>query len=348
MTQELANFLFDYNEVTGVLTVSKNGEPYIRGKLFGDIADTASKSYIHRSVKYNYKNYATHRLIGLMLNGEWPDQVVHKNGDRFDNSLENLLFTDRSYVNLNKWDRPKLTPEYIATLFTYNPITGEILRNGNPCGFTCKTHGYSYYKIHKKRFTGHKLAYILMNGKYPNNGMVIDHINHNRSDNRWDNLREVTSAENNKNKSLPINNKSGVNGVSYVKKSGRWKAVINIDGKHIQLCECVNKEDAIAIRLKAEKEYGYTSGTTKSEYNTRSRQVAQATPKWLDADDKELIKWFYDTAKERTLQYGIPFEVDHIIPINGKDVCGFHMAENLQIITRSENRSKGYKLEGDR
>lgn len=43
---------------------------------------------------------------------------------------------------------------------------------------------------------------------------------------------------------------------------------------------------------------------------------------------------------------GIPFEVDHIIPLNGKNVCGFHMVENLHVITKTDNRTKSNKLKG--
>jgi len=38
------------------------------------------------------------------------------------------------------------------------------------------------------------------------------------------------------------------------------------------------------------------------------------------------------------------FEVDHIIPVKGKNVCGLHTPANLQVIPRTENRRKGNKL----
>lgn len=66
-----------------------------------------------------------------------------------------------------------------------------------------------------------------------------------------------------------------------------------------------------------------------------------ATPKWLTKSDWIEIKWAYKMAKDRTEETGIKHEVDHIIPLQGKSICGFHCPQNLQIITESENCSKG-------
>lgn len=66
-------------------------------------------------------------------------------------------------------------------------------------------------------------------------------------------------------------------------------------------------------------------------------------PIWAQHQDIEAI---YSLAAELTSKTGIPHEVDHIIPLNGDGVCGLHVKENLQIITRSENRSKGSSFNG--
>jgi 5-methylcytosine-specific restriction endonuclease McrA len=67
----------------------------------------------------------------------------------------------------------------------------------------------------------------------------------------------------------------------------------------------------------------------------------RATPIWCD---KAAIVRIYEEARRLTLETGIPHEVDHIIPLRGKLVCGLHIALNMQIITRTANRRKHNRL----
>ncbi len=83
----------------------------------------------------------------------------------------------------------------------------------------------------------------------------------------------------------------------------------------------------------------------RSTAQTRKRQAAQLqrTPAWLtDANFKAMLV-FYEEAKSLTEQTGVKYEVDHIVPLLGENVCGLHVPWNLQILTQSENRSKGNK-----
>lgn len=77
--------------------------------------------------------------------------------------------------------------------------------------------------------------------------------------------------------------------------------------------------------------------------NRRDLQ-AQATPKWLTNIQKAQIAEFYEIAKTKEMQTGQKYHVDHIIPINGQNVCGLHVPWNLQIITATENLSKGNRM----
>lgn len=56
--------------------------------------------------------------------------------------------------------------------------------------------------------------------------------------------------------------------------------------------------------------------------------------------DRETIQAIYKRCHTITKRTGISHEVDHVYPLNGASVSGLHVADNLQIITRSENRRK--------
>lgn len=72
---------------------------------------------------------------------------------------------------------------------------------------------------------------------------------------------------------------------------------------------------------------------------TQARRSAklQRTPAWADM---AAIKAFYVAAALLTAETGIPHEVDHFYPLQGKQVSGLHVEGNLQILTRRANRAK--------
>ena len=70
-----------------------------------------------------------------------------------------------------------------------------------------------------------------------------------------------------------------------------------------------------------------------------------AVPKWFNSI-KEDVQKIYIEARTKTLETGIPHEVDHIIPLVSEYVCGLHVPNNLRVVTRYENRSKQNKLQG--
>ena len=90
--------------------------------------------------------------------------------------------------------------------------------------------------------------------------IFVDHINHNVFDNRKENLRLVTPAQNTYNKSIQPYNTSGEIGVYYHEKRNKWIAQIMINNQHYCVY-CNSKEDAIEARRKMEDElfgeYGY-------------------------------------------------------------------------------------------
>lgn len=74
----------------------------------------------------------------------------------------------------------------------------------------------------------------------------------------------------------------------------------------------------------------------------RSRKL-HATPKWLTSEHISQIEEFYALAQELAWlnQDGKPFHVDHIVPLQGKNVCGLHVPWNLQLLPGKINISKG-------
>jgi len=83
----------------------------------------------------------------------------------------------------------------------------------------------------------------------------VDHINHNKLDNRKCNLREATNQQNIMNSRIKSTNKSGFKGVSRDNKRNKWSATIGFNYKTIHLGRFNNKEDAIKARQEAELLY---------------------------------------------------------------------------------------------
>jgi len=90
----------------------------------------------------------------------------------------------------------------------------------------------------------------------------------------------------------------------------------------------------------------YLLNKAKYVANRARRRAIQdaATPNWLTMIDKAQIASFYEVAKAIEMQTGIKHHVDHIVPINGRDVSGMHVPWNLQVITATENLSKGWRF----
>lgn len=122
----------------------------------------------------------------------------------------------------------------------------------SPC---FKRNGYFVIRFKGRKYMAHILAWLYHYGEWPSG--EIDHINHNRLDNRISNLRVVSRAENGRNQSICSRNKSGVCGVYMNKSMGKWHAQIRVDGKAIHIGYFDDINDAAAARKKAEEKYGF-------------------------------------------------------------------------------------------
>lgn len=87
----------------------------------------------------------------------------------------------------------------------------------------------------------------------------------------------------------------------------------------------------------------------KASWNARNSKYRaskiQRTPVWLDEEQLWLIQEVYELAQLRSDATGVLHHVDHIYPLNGRDVSGLHVPENLQVIPWYDNLSKSNKLE---
>ena len=160
-----------------------------------------------------------------------------------------------------------LTASKVRKLLDYEPRTG-ILRwrsregsaawNGRFAGKVAGTRardGYWQINISYRLYAAHRLIWLHVYGRWPRD--QIDHINHERSDNRLSNLRETTNRGNGQNRTLQANNSSGAAGVVWSKISQKWEARITINGRRTYIGKYKEFEDACRARRHEERKHGF-------------------------------------------------------------------------------------------
>lgn len=100
-----------------------------------------------------------------------------------------------------------------------------------------------------------RLIWVWHYGEWPI--LLLDHIDHDRGNDRIENLREVNDDGNCKNKSLLNVGKAGVFGVSFDDRYDAWNARIQSGGQVFHLGSFTTKPEAIAARRAAEKIFGF-------------------------------------------------------------------------------------------
>ncbi len=163
--------------------------------------------------------------------------------------------------------------DQLNALLSYNPKTGILVWKHRPASRfkdlrscnrwnavyagkragTVDRYGYIAINLNGKLNRAHRIAWFMMTGKWPEG--CLDHINGVRSDNRWENLREATRSQNNCNKALRSNNKSGTSGISRHPANGKWRVQICFEGKKHHIGYFYSKQQAIEARKLAEKQH---------------------------------------------------------------------------------------------
>jgi hypothetical protein len=160
-----------------------------------------------------------------------------------------------------------LTADQLRELVHYDPDTGEMrwlkprsnrIKVGDLCGWTM-SHGYRGVFIAGEYRLVHRLAWLYMTGEWPE--YEVDHVNRDKSDNRWVNLRLASHTENSKNGPRRSHNRSGLKGITE-HRDGRWKAQIMLNRRQIYLGLFATKEDAHKAYCEASAKYHGTFGSS--------------------------------------------------------------------------------------
>ncbi|WP_175658227.1 HNH endonuclease signature motif containing protein [Burkholderia vietnamiensis] len=120
-----------------------------------------------------------------------------------------------------------LSQEKLQSFLHYCPETGHFSYNtktryhniGDEAGYI-NANGYRQILVDGGLYYAHRLAFLYVTGSFPEHH--VDHLNRVKTDNRWINLRDCTQAENNRNKSLRKDNKSGYTGVRWDERKQKW------------------------------------------------------------------------------------------------------------------------------
>lgn len=162
-----------------------------------------------------------------------------------------------------------LTQQTLKEYLHYCPNTGIFTWIKSPINSikinslagTISTDDYVVIRFDKKRYQAHRLVWLYLYGAFPITD--IDHIDHDRSNNKLLNLRTATKQVNNKNASKRVDNNSGYTGVCWNKKDKRWAAYIRAGKVFTYLGNFKVLEDAVRVRKQAEIDYGYHSNHGK-------------------------------------------------------------------------------------
>lgn len=157
-----------------------------------------------------------------------------------------------------------ITIERLRELLHYEPTTGRFtwlvdrsirVRAGDVAGYALKLGrtSYIYVCIDERQYRAHRLAWFYMTGRWPE--AVLDHIDGDGSNNRWDNLREATVAQNAQapNRRLSVTNTSGYQGVRKPKGRTKWQAMIQANGKQNHLGYFDTPQEAYEAYLSAKR-----------------------------------------------------------------------------------------------
>ena len=106
-------------------------------------------------------------------------------------------------------------------------------------------------------------------------------------------------------------------------------------------CEKVKERN----KVRSKKHYRENKHRYLHKYSERRARKLQATPNWLTEGQKDQIRRIYKVREKVSVKTEVEHHVDHIVPLQGENVCGLHVPWNLRVIPKPLNLSKGNKHE---
>lgn len=150
-----------------------------------------------------------------------------------------------------------ITLDRLKTLLHYDPLTGVFTRlrtvssnalAGTKAGSITPA-GYFQVGVDGGTYLAHRLAIFYVSGAWPQK--MVDHRNHKKDDNRWENIRPATGTQNQGNRRINKTSTSGYKGVRWHERHGRWYASITINGHNTHLGNFGSAEEAHKAYVKA-------------------------------------------------------------------------------------------------
>lgn len=126
---------------------------------------------------------------------------------------------------------------------------------GKPAFAAKHNEGYLYGSVLGHKYLAHRVAWLIAEGAWP--AGEVDHVNHDRADNRRANIRDVCRADNSRNLGKASNNPTGVTGVYWFGQTSRWVAKIQVKGRSVHLGYYKKFSDAVAARKSAQVLHGF-------------------------------------------------------------------------------------------
>jgi hypothetical protein len=137
-------------------------------------------------------------------------------------------------------------------VFTWSNPTSARVRKGGVAGTISRTNGYRYIRLDRRNFPASALAWAYVTGEFPD--LIVDHINRNQADDRWENLRLADPTQSNANRAVQKCNQTGLKGAQIEKRTGRFTAKIKSHGRSTHLGTFDTADEAHRAYLVAAKE----------------------------------------------------------------------------------------------